>query len=124
MPLYPDELSTMIKQAAIENVNKVKTPINTKDTNSEIDEAESDLSDIEYIESYSDNKNDKLVKMAQAYSDYGVLEGKKDSVRNGNKAVDGKQEKRIKMSLNERRFLRDMIDKLKSLKRSKCEYDF
>lgn len=122
--MYPDELSTMIKQAAIENVNKVKTPINTKDTNSEIDEAESDLSDIEYIESYSDNKNDKLVKMAQAYSDYGVLEGKKDSVRNGNKAVDGKQEKRIKMSLNERRFLRDMIDKLKSLKRSKCEYDF
>lgn len=122
--MYPDELSTMIKQAAIENVNKVKTPINTKDTNSEIDEAESDLSDIEYIESYSDNKNDKLVKMAQAYSDYGVLEGKKDSVRNGNKAVDGKQEKRIKMSLNERRFLRDMIDKLKSLKRSKCEYAF
>lgn len=36
-------------------------------------------SEIEYVEDYLD---DKLVEMAQAYSDYGVLEDKKENIRN------------------------------------------
>ncbi|KAL0859307.1 hypothetical protein ABMA27_011109 [Loxostege sticticalis] len=102
MPLYPDELSSMIKQAAIENVenfNKIHIPSNDKDS-SETDSLETYLNDMEYIENYSDNKFQKLAKMAQAYSDYGVLEGKKESSSN-EKVMDGKNaERRVKLSIN------------------------
>lgn len=38
-----------------------------------------DLSDVEYVEDYLSNKYNRLVQQAQAYSDYGVLDGKKES---------------------------------------------
>lgn len=82
MPLYPDELDSMIKQAALQNLN-VQIPVNTKDSKSEKDNDENVLSDTQYVEDYMDNKYDKLVKVAQAYSDYGVLYGKKDGVTSG-----------------------------------------
>lgn len=52
------------------------------------------------MEDYLDNKYDKLVEMAQAYSDYGVLEGKKDTVRNEkNPATDNiSVDHRVKLS--------------------------
>ncbi|CAG9794254.1 unnamed protein product [Diatraea saccharalis] len=82
MPLYPDELISMIKQAAIQNLNlnnfnKIKIP-ESKDV-AEVEDTVN-LNDMEYIENYSDKKHERLAKMAQAYSDYGVLDGKKASV--------------------------------------------
>ena len=38
-----------------------------------------DLSDVEYVEDYLASKYNTLVQQAQAYSDYGVLDGKKES---------------------------------------------
>lgn len=58
------------------------------------------ISDVQYIEDYLQNKRDKLVKMAQAYSDYGVLEGKKEGKEGKNDA--GKIENRSKMSTRKR----------------------
>ncbi|CAH0688457.1 unnamed protein product [Chilo suppressalis] len=83
MPLYPDELISMIKQAAIQNLhalhlNKIKVP-ESKETAEVLED--SDLNDMEYIENYADHKNERLAKMAQAYSDYGVLTDKKASLR-------------------------------------------
>lgn len=70
-----------------ENIlNKVETSV-SKDSPSETDESEADLNDMEYIEDYFRNKYDKIVEMAQAYSDYGVLEGKKMATE---KKVDNK----------------------------------
>lgn len=111
MPLYPDELSSMIKQAAIENMdnfNKIHIPSNAKDS-SETDSLETYLNDMEYIENYSDNKFQKLAKMAQAYSDYGVLEGKKESSSN-EKAMDGKNaERRVKLSINKAKSFKNAL---------------
>lgn len=44
------------------------------------------VSDVQYIEDYLQNDRDKLDKMAQAYSDYGVLEEKKDCKEGKNEA--------------------------------------
>ncbi|XP_063835786.1 uncharacterized protein LOC135084960 [Ostrinia nubilalis] len=119
MPLYPDELSSMIKQAAMQNVqnfNKIYLPANTKDASSEADNSETELNDMEYIENYSDNKFENLARMAQAYSDYGVLEGRKEQSRN-EKAMDGKNaERRIKLSVKGRSFKDALFDRFKKSK--------
>ena len=83
MSLKSDELNAMIKQAAIQNLN-IQIPVNTKDIEIEKEKEEKDISDTEYIEDYLDNKYNKMVKMAQAYSDYGVVYGKSDSNNNNN----------------------------------------
>lgn len=89
MPLYPDELNAIIKQAAMQNLNKVM-PMNSDST------VTKDMSDTEYVEDYTNNKYDKLVKMAQAYSDYGVLDDKKEMRNDKN----GKGlENRVKLSV-------------------------
>ncbi|XP_069364148.1 uncharacterized protein [Maniola hyperantus] len=77
MLLYPDELNAMIKQAALQNLY-MHAPLSTRDSKvkRDIDEKASALSDTQYIEDYTDKKYDKLAKMAQAYSDYGVLHNK------------------------------------------------
>ncbi|XP_045508136.1 uncharacterized protein LOC123703964 [Colias croceus] len=77
MPLYPDEINAMIKQAALHNLN-IQVPVDTKDIKIEKDKAERDITDTEYVEDYLDDKYNKLVNMAQAYSDYGVLDAKQD----------------------------------------------
>ncbi|XP_038217610.1 uncharacterized protein LOC119836377 [Zerene cesonia] len=78
MPLYPDEINAMIKQAALHNLN-IQVPVDTKETKIEKDKAERDITDTEYVEDYLDDKYSKLVNMAQAYSDYGVLDAKQDT---------------------------------------------
>lgn len=98
MPLYPDELNAMIKQAALENLHLA--PINTKDTKNEKDRTEKEISDTEYIEDYTDNKYNKMVKMAQAYSDYGVLYDKKDKTVNSKDNQEDIQDNKIKMWSN------------------------
>lgn len=140
MPLYPDELSSMIKQEPIivnrvetplhrynsetvneptsnkvesierrkcasesdeKLVNGVETPVNNGDSLLKSDEFETDLNDMEYIEDYFRNKYDRLVGLAQAYSDYGVLVDKKT---NDEKAVDKAKlvvpDQRAKLSLS------------------------
>ncbi|XP_073964565.1 uncharacterized protein [Choristoneura fumiferana] len=88
MPLYPDELNAIIKQAAMQNFEKAM-PMNSDNT------VTKDMSDTEYVEDYANNKYDKLVKMAQAYSDYGVLDDKKEMRNDKN----GKGlENRVKLS--------------------------
>ncbi|XP_075988083.1 uncharacterized protein LOC142984412 [Anticarsia gemmatalis] len=88
MPLYPDELNSMIRHAAMA-ANETKLKQEPK-TEKQINRKRKSVSDIEYVENYLDNKYDKLVEMAQAYSDYGVLEDKKESQRNEkNPATDG-----------------------------------
>lgn len=96
MPLYSDELNSMIKEDPIifnsvktneHNkdvsetgkylINRVETPVLSKDSPSEKDDIKTDFTDMEYIEDYFHNKYDRLVELAQAYSDYGVLDGKK-----------------------------------------------
>ncbi|CAK1549053.1 unnamed protein product [Leptosia nina] len=77
MPLYPDEINAMIKQAALHNLN-IQVPVDTKDIRVEKDISEQEISDTEYLEDYLDNKYKSLVGMAQAYSDYGVLDIKKE----------------------------------------------
>lgn len=90
MPLYPDEINTIIRQAAMQNVFnamrikpnvKNDVPINIKDNPSLIDSDANDVSDTDYIENYLNTRLEKYVKMAQAYSDYGVLEEKKESTQ-------------------------------------------
>ncbi|KAJ8704691.1 hypothetical protein PYW07_011879 [Mythimna separata] len=75
MPLYQDEINSVI--------NKGEPASKPTDEIQEILEALQrkgrGLSDIEYVEDYLADKYDKLVQQAQAYSDYGVLDGKKES---------------------------------------------
>ncbi|XP_046974660.1 uncharacterized protein LOC124540929 [Vanessa cardui] len=76
MPLYPDEINAAIKQMSIQNMHQL--PVDTKAMKQEKERPGKDVSDTEYIENYADSKYNKMLKMAQAYSDYGVLYGKKD----------------------------------------------
>lgn len=103
MPLYPDELNAMIKQAALQNVN-MQVPVNTKDTKVEKDRDEKEISDKEYIEDYVDNKYNKMVKMAQAYSDYGVVYGKNDN-NNNIKDKSNEQDKKFKFIFDKQKFV-------------------
>ncbi|VVD01388.1 unnamed protein product [Leptidea sinapis] len=75
MPLYPEEVNRMIKQAVMQNYN-VRLPVHSRDNKVVDDRPESEKSDSYYVD--DNNKYDNLVGLAQAYSDYGVLEGKKD----------------------------------------------
>ncbi|KAJ0170144.1 hypothetical protein K1T71_014072 [Dendrolimus kikuchii] len=89
--LYPEELKFVIKQAALNNY-RVK---NTKN------KEERDLNDMEYLEDYLVNEDNRLSKMAQAYSDYGVLEGRKDAVRDGkNSNIEKAKDHRVKLSVD------------------------
>ncbi|CAK1593529.1 unnamed protein product [Parnassius mnemosyne] len=77
MPLYPDELN-LIKHAVVQNPkNEISEDV--KEMLAQKDKLDSQITDKEYIEDYFNNKYDKL---AQAYSDYGVLAEKKESVTN------------------------------------------
>ncbi|XP_068622275.1 uncharacterized protein [Battus philenor] len=74
MQLYPDELNLMINNAAIqtlkdEMLNDVKRMSD--------DKMKVKTADTDYVEDYL---NDKYSKLAQAYSDYGVLSAKKEFV--------------------------------------------
>ncbi|CAH2056521.1 unnamed protein product, partial [Iphiclides podalirius] len=81
MQLYPDELNLITKPAAAQN-SKVELPASIKamapqDVNVKV-------TDTEYVEDYLNNK---YAKLAQAYSDYGVLAEKKEYVTNGKSTV-------------------------------------
>ncbi|CAF4741471.1 unnamed protein product [Pieris macdunnoughi] len=71
--LYPDEINAMIRDAALHNLQIPASKSNDKEYNSK---RERELSDREYVQDYIDSKFDKLVGLAQAYSDYGVLDAK------------------------------------------------
>ncbi|XP_004933335.2 uncharacterized protein LOC101742237 isoform X1 [Bombyx mori] len=99
MPLYQDEINAMVKQAALNarqtvltnNNVEVDAPLNTKEVRPKINDEERSLSDAEYIEDYFNDKYDSLVGVAQAYSDYGVLNSKKETIdKNGDKNLDPK----------------------------------
>lgn len=99
MPLYQDEINAMVKQAALNarqtvltnNNVEVDAPLNTKEVRPKINDEERSLSDAEYIEDYFNDKYDSLVGVAQAYSDYGVLNSKKETTdKNGDKNLDPK----------------------------------
>lgn len=79
MPLYPDEITQMTIKGQDEN-NNVEIPIRSRDTAPETDDAEPIRTDVEYVEDYLHNGYERLVELAQAYSDYGVLNKKKDSI--------------------------------------------
>ncbi|KAF9416538.1 hypothetical protein HW555_006113, partial [Spodoptera exigua] len=93
MPLYPDELSSMMKH---------EPPDTRRDT-----------SDVEYGDEYFKNKYDKLVEMAQAYSDYGVLDGKKDA-RNEKNSDDTATDRRIKLSAEDNIYGPNLVESLRS----------
>lgn len=86
--LYSEELKFMIKHAALNNYKDTK------------DKEDRDLNDLEYLENYLVNENNRLSKMAQAYSDYGVLEGKKDAVRDGKNNIEKTKDHRVKLSVD------------------------
>jgi hypothetical protein len=114
MPLYPDELISMIKHAALQNVHniyKLKVPPN-KDA-AEVDNVESDLNDMEYIEHYSDKNFDELAKMAQAYSDYGVLNDKKGAAKTEKSPVVGAKVSDKKMKLKGKSLKHSLFDRFK-----------
>ncbi|CAH2244961.1 jg20395 [Pararge aegeria aegeria] len=79
MPLYPDELNAIIKQADLQNLD-MQVPVNTKDIKEKRNIGEKEISDTQYVEDYADNKYKKIIRMAQAYSDYGVLSNKKENI--------------------------------------------
>lgn len=81
MRLYPDELNVIMKQTALQN-SKIDLPAPQKEMSPL--KGEFEISDTEYVEDYLNNKYDKL---AQAYSDYGVLNTKKEHVENGKSTV-------------------------------------
>ncbi|KAH9629871.1 hypothetical protein HF086_013406 [Spodoptera exigua] len=79
MPLYPDELSSMMKHeppdTSQDTKKKISGPAKRKLSRKSFFERKGrDTSDVEYGDEYFKNKYDKLVEMAQAYSDYGVLD--------------------------------------------------
>ncbi|CAB3236334.1 unnamed protein product [Arctia plantaginis] len=84
MPLYPDELSSMLKEKSLDisKENILSTESRRMETKPPLEKSKRKRSDIEYVEDYLDDKYDRLVEMAQAYSDYGVLEDKKENIRN------------------------------------------
>ncbi|XP_060808596.1 uncharacterized protein MAL13P1.304-like [Amyelois transitella] len=92
LPLYPDEMNTMIKQ---EQSHK---PTNTKEENSLMNRPISN--DIEYIEDYLSSKYEKLANMAQAYSDYGVLDEKKEAKNANQNPEKLNVEHRVKLSVD------------------------
>ncbi|KAL4712112.1 hypothetical protein ACJJTC_010973, partial [Scirpophaga incertulas] len=98
MPLYSDELLSMINQAAMQNVDIAsrETAIGDNRDMSKLNSIERNVGDMEYKDNYSDRKLNKLVEMAQAYSDYGVLDEKKDDTK-----------KRVKLSINKGKLLRN-----------------
>lgn len=48
---------------------------------------ERDLSDTQYIQDYSDNNDNKMARMAQADSDYGVLYNKKENLKENDRGI-------------------------------------
>ncbi|CAH0600004.1 unnamed protein product [Chrysodeixis includens] len=87
MPLYPDELSSMLRHTSTTPKNcssttpKEDSTTIAKDPQSDYANVKvRDLSDVEYVEDYLNSKYHKLAEMAQAYSDYGVLSDKKETM--------------------------------------------
>ncbi|XP_047541298.1 uncharacterized protein LOC125074116 [Vanessa atalanta] len=103
MPLYPDEINAAIKQMTLQNMNQF--PSDAKDVKPEKERAGKDVSDTEYIENYADNKYNKMLKMAQAYSDYGVLYGKKDRSETMKDNDENDQYNKIKPYINKESLL-------------------
>ncbi|CAG9573807.1 unnamed protein product [Danaus chrysippus] len=107
MPFYPDEINTMIKHAAIQNLN-IQSPMNTKYPKPEREKFKKDVSDTEYIEEYAYDKNKNMANMAQAYSDYGVVYNRKaEDVKDRI----SKPENRFKQSMDKRFFKYNIFDK-------------
>ncbi|XP_053621635.1 uncharacterized protein LOC128681630 isoform X2 [Plodia interpunctella] len=88
LPLYPDELNTMIKQ---ENAHKATGSKNCRTPNKPM------FTDIEYVEDYLTSKYEKL---AQAYSDYGVLDEKKPLKIENQKAEKANVEHRVQYTMD------------------------
>ncbi|KAJ8706976.1 hypothetical protein PYW08_011110 [Mythimna loreyi] len=111
MPLYQDEINSVIN-------NKGELPSKPTDEIQELLEAQKrkgrGLSDIEYVEDYLADKYDKLVQQAQAYSDYGVLDGKKES-RNekDSPTADSVTNHKIKLSSDENFHKAGLLARLK-----------
>nr|XP_032525078.1 uncharacterized protein LOC116776084 [Danaus plexippus plexippus] len=108
MPFYPDEINTMIKHAAIQNLN-IQSPTNRKypKPEPEKEKFKKDVSDTEYIEDYAYDRSKNMANMAQAYSDYGVVynrkaEDAKDRI--------SKPENRFKQSMDKRFFKYNIFD--------------
>ncbi|XP_026736601.1 uncharacterized protein LOC113500123 isoform X3 [Trichoplusia ni] len=99
MPLYPDELNSMLRHSALNSTKagKTSTTVSNEVQPGLIERRGRDLSDVEYVEDYLNSKYDKLVEMAQAYSDYGVLDGKKET-RHEKASDSTATEHRVKMS--------------------------
>nr|XP_049699480.1 uncharacterized protein LOC110374901 isoform X2 [Helicoverpa armigera] len=114
MPLYPDELNSMIRHSAL-NVNKVDSPPKTHEIQSVFLQRKGrDLSDVEYVEDYLKNKYESLVEMAQAYSDYGVLDGKKDARNEKNSPSEATAtDHRIKLSVDDGSYKAGLLGRLK-----------
>lgn len=65
----------MIKDAALHNLQIPVTKSSERDKEFNSKRGR-ELSDRQYVEDYVDSEYDKLVGLAQAYSDYGVLDAK------------------------------------------------
>lgn len=119
IPLYPDELNTIIKQAAFETP-KEDVAYNANENAKFSDKVGSEIGDLEYMEDYMNNKYDRLAKMAQAYSDYGVLNEKKDTNPKNEAMPNSKvmnDQSREKLSLKE--MGHDLLDKQSFIERPK-----
>ncbi|CAH0698098.1 unnamed protein product [Spodoptera exigua] len=118
MPLYPDELSSMMKHeppdTSQDTKKKISGPAKRKLSRKSFFERKGrDTSDVEYGDEYFKNKYDKLVEMAQAYSDYGVLDGKKDA-RNEKNSDDTATDRRIKLSAEDNVYGPNLVESLRS----------
>ncbi|KAF9806301.1 hypothetical protein SFRURICE_001096 [Spodoptera frugiperda] len=119
MPLYPDELNSMVKHGPPNSTKDHKEDKKPKPANPKLIEdlllkrAGRDVSDVEYVEDYLKNKYDKLVEMAQAYSDYGVLDDKKDA-RNEKNSDETATDRRIKLSADDNIYGPNLVERLRS----------
>ncbi|XP_050558403.1 uncharacterized protein LOC118279580 [Spodoptera frugiperda] len=119
MPLYPDELNSMVKHGPPNSTKDHKEEKKPKPANPKLIEdlllkrAGRDVSDVEYVEDYLKNKYDKLVEMAQAYSDYGVLDDKKDA-RNEKNSDETATDRRIKLSADDNIYGPNLVERLRS----------
>lgn len=97
MPLYPEELNVIMKPSS-DPGNKVEVPVHSRYTVPESYAPYPRLTDVEYVEDYLDNGYEKLVELAQAYSDYGVL-NKKNEVDKEKQEVEEDRQKSKKKRL-------------------------
>lgn len=117
MSLYPDEINSMINHAALRANNprafkryEAEARLNTKSESPEEEKPKSNVGDVQYIEDYLINKYDKL---AQAYSDYGVLNEKKESAKTKKDEEVKAADHRVKLSIDKRFLKGNFFDRLK-----------